>query len=70
MNREKADAVALGTVTLAVLFLAYTYYSSHQAWLRLPSGFWEPAFAVYAAAGLAIAAAAWLWAAAGIGTEG
>ena len=58
LNREKADAVALGTVTLAVLFLAYTYYSSHQAWLRLPSGFWEPAFAVYAAAGLAIAAAA------------
>jgi len=70
LNREKADAVALGTVTLAVLFLAYTYYSSHQAWLRLPSGFWEPAFAVYAAAGLAIAAAAWLWAAAGIRTEG
>lgn len=70
MNRERADGAALGAVGASVAFLAWSYYTNHQGWLRLPSGFWEPAFAVYAAAGLAIAAAAWLWAVAGIRAEG
>jgi len=70
VNRERADGAALGAVGASVAFLAWSYYTNHQGWLRLPSGFWEPAFAVYAAAGLAIAAAAWLWAVAGIRAEG